>query len=640
MSHVLQRVEASFGIKRTDADSGKRPHALAHLAGHVPDDLLIAAVCEAERIGATADRVLIAQGAISDARAMDLLACELGALRADGSERFDPELDWRRALHARAARLATGDWLIAPEGAAVAALRRHVAPGGAQGRVRLATAQEFEQAVIGRFGPAVARAAAEDLPERDPRLSAKGGFSSGQIRALAALATLLGVGLFGGAVAWLTLCGLFSLAMMIAVAAKLAAAAMSGGPIAAETLLGDEQTPAASVLVPLYREANVVPQLVAALGALDYPAAKLEILFLVECDDAATLAALRAQDLPPFARVCVVPDGEPRTKPRALNVGLMLARGELLVIYDAEDRPEPDQLRKAASAFAVLPENVACLQASLAIHNAADSWLTRLFALDYAAQFDVVLRGFGALALPAPLGGTSNHFRVDALRRVGGWDAWNVTEDADLGLRLARMGYRTASLASTTWEEAPPDWRDWFPQRRRWIKGWLQTLVTHLRDPAQLLADLGPGPAAHVACLLISNALGPLVGVWFTGLVAWGWFARGVVDLQATLFEQALALGFAGLACAGVVAMLVPTTLGAARRGLWTCLPWLALRPAHWVLLSLAALAAIGELRSRPFQWAKTRHGLARPRPAAAFRASLTESAGSPARPSRAAIAD
>ena len=95
------------------------------------------------------------------------------------------------------------------------------------------------------------------------------------------------------------------------------------------------------------------------------------------------------------------------------------------------------------------------MQARLAIDNASDGWLSRHFAAEYAGQFDVFLPALAKLRLPLPLGGTSNHFRADVLRKVGGWDPFNVTEDADLGMRLARFGYRTGVIGSTTWEEAP-----------------------------------------------------------------------------------------------------------------------------------------------------------------------------------------
>ena len=296
----------------------------------------------------------------------------------------------------------------------------------------------------------------------------------------------------------------------IALRALAAVASCRGDPDA--PALPDADLPVYSVVVALHREADVAARLVAALDGLDYPRAKLDILLVLEEGDWATIAALRALDLPGRYRIILAPDGQPRTKPRALNVALPLARGDLLTIYDAEDEPEPGQLRAAAARFAVAPAQIACLQGRLAIDNFADGWLARLFALEYAALFDVLNPGLAALGLPIALGGTSNHFRTPILRRVGGWDAWNVTEDADLGLRLARCGYGVEALASATHEEAPARLAAWLGQRRRWLKGWMQTLAVHFRDPGRFVAELGAKRALAAFALMAVVVLGPLVG--------------------------------------------------------------------------------------------------------------------------------
>jgi cellulose synthase/poly-beta-1,6-N-acetylglucosamine synthase-like glycosyltransferase len=238
--------------------------------------------------------------------------------------------------------------------------------------------------------------------------------------------------------------------------------------------LRDSDLPHYSVLVPLNDEAAVVPDLCAALARLDYPAAKLEILFLVEARDRPTRLALETHLRPETQRIVTCPPGGPRTKPRALNIGLALARGDLVVIYDAEDEPAADQLRLAAAKFAMAGPGLACLQAVLTVYNDDESRLARLFRLEYAALFHVVLPGLAQMGLPIPLGGTSNHFRRDTLVAAGGWDAWNVTEDADLGLRLAALGYDVDVLASETAEAAPEVLGQWFPQRTRWFKGWIR----------------------------------------------------------------------------------------------------------------------------------------------------------------------
>ena len=242
----------------------------------------------------------------------------------------------------------------------------------------------------------------------------------------------------------------------------------------------------------MFREARVLPQLAAALKVLDYPPAKLDIKFVLEEVDAETIAAARALKLPPHFEILIVPDGAPRTKPRALNYALQFASGDYLVIYDAEDRPDPAQLRKAAAHFRKAAEVVVCLQGRLIFDNASENWLAKQFTIEYASLFGGILPMLDKARLPMPLGGTSNHFRTRTLRQLGGWDAHNVTEDADLGMRIYRAGLRAEVL-----ELAPPLRRracqpgNWLRQRTRWLKGWMQTYCVHMRQPLRLLRELG-----------------------------------------------------------------------------------------------------------------------------------------------------
>jgi cellulose synthase/poly-beta-1,6-N-acetylglucosamine synthase-like glycosyltransferase len=251
--------------------------------------------------------------------------------------------------------------------------------------------------------------------------------------------------------------------------------------------ISDDKLPIYTIICALYREASVVNNLVAAIRALDYPPEKLDVKFVVEADDRDARRALAELDLgPPFAIITAPPIGS-RTKPKALNVALPFARGSFTVAYDVEDVPEPDQLRRAFNAFMATDERLACLQASLTIDNTTDSWLARMFTASYAGQFDALLPGLAALHLPLPVGGSSNHFRTTALRQAGGWDPYNVTEDADLGICLHRLGYRSATLSSATYEEAPARFGAWLRQRTRWYKGWIQTWLVHMRRPRRLV---------------------------------------------------------------------------------------------------------------------------------------------------------
>lgn len=379
----------------------------------------------------------------------------------------------------------------------------------------------------------------------------------------------------------------------------------------AASRLPDDRLPIYTVLVPLYREAAVAGQLVTALKRLDYPPSRLEIKFIVEHDDVETGQALGRLDLPAHMSVLTAPAGAPRTKPRALNTGLMEARGELVTVFDAEDRPDPRQLRLAANVFAGLPVDVACLQARLVIDNCDDSALTRLFALEYAALFDVVNAGLTRTGLPILLGGTSNHFRSAALREIGGWDAWNVTEDADLSFRFARTGYKIRDLRSDTLEEAPASYGLWFRQRTRWMKGFLQTLVTHLRSPLVFWGEAG-GAQAFTLLSLCGGALLSVLGYPFFVLATVAHLVTAGWPQPSTLAETLLVGLWLTLFAAGLVAMLAPLIMGARRRGLTDLVGWIAFAPIYYLLVSAAAWAALIEYGRSPWRWNKTEHGLAK----------------------------
>jgi cellulose synthase/poly-beta-1,6-N-acetylglucosamine synthase-like glycosyltransferase len=374
--------------------------------------------------------------------------------------------------------------------------------------------------------------------------------------------------------------------------------------------VADRDLPTYTILAPMYREASIAAQFVAALKGIDYPAAKLDVKFVLEAEDLETAAALRKAGLEPNMEIVVAPSGAPRTKPRALNVGLPLARGKLLAIYDAEDRPEPDQLRVAAAAFARAAPRVACLQARLAIDNGHEGWLAYFFAAGYAALFDVINPGLGALGMPMPLGGTSNHFRTDLLRRVVGWDAWNVTEDADLGLRFARLGYDVGMLASTTFEDAPTDIASWLGQRARWMKGWMQTLAVFVRRPRGQVRKIGAVQSFAALGAMTSLIAGPLFGpfymVRFVHDLFWGDLLAPTTATRLAFAALNLSVGIYGLA-----ALIAPLILGMKRRGLKAS-PFLLLGPLYLLLLSAASWRALWEWTRRPFVWTKTEH-VARP---------------------------
>jgi len=372
----------------------------------------------------------------------------------------------------------------------------------------------------------------------------------------------------------------------------------------------DSALPTYSVLVPLYREAAVVTPLVQALQALDYPRDKLDILLIVEEDDRETEAALVRQPLPREMRLIRVPNFGPRTKPKALSFALAFARGTLVTVFDAEDQPEPDHLKRAAARLLAEPKDVACVQARLNYFNARENWLTRLFAVDYCLWFDLLLPGLERLGAPVLLGGTSNHFRREILEAVGGWDPYNVTEDADLGFRIARKGFRVRTISATTFEEAPLRLSSWLKQRTRWLKGYMQTWFVHMRAPRRLWRETGAIGFAACQLFLLGTILAGLLNpvLWLLFVM---WLRTGEGLLSARAGSLVLALAPLSLVIGNAVIVYL-SLLAPLKRGWLDLVPWALLVPVYWLLVSLAAWLALLELVAAPFYWAKTRHGLTR----------------------------
>jgi cellulose synthase/poly-beta-1,6-N-acetylglucosamine synthase-like glycosyltransferase len=369
----------------------------------------------------------------------------------------------------------------------------------------------------------------------------------------------------------------------------------------------DAKLPIYTVLVPAYREPEVIGRLVESLRSLEYPIHKLDIKLLLEQDDPETLEAALAARPGPHLEIIRVPPVGPRTKPKACEVGLARARGQYVTIYDAEDQPEPLQLRRAIVAFR-RHKDIACFQAILAYRNAGQNLITRWFTAEYAMWFRQFLPGLHRLGAPLPLGGTSNHFRRKVLRTVGGWDPYNVTEDADLGIRLARAGHRTAVLQSTTWEEANSDFVNWVKQRSRWYKGYLQTWLIHLRDPRRLWRELGPRGFIGFNLFVGGTPLVAILNPFFWALTAI-WFLAHPPLVEA-LFPSWLY--YAGLAClvAGNAVFLYGSLVSARATGRPDVVLAALLAPVYWVMMSIAAVKAVVQLVHAPSFWEKTTHGL------------------------------
>ncbi len=333
---------------------------------------------------------------------------------------------------------------------------------------------------------------------------------------------------------------------------------------------------------------------------------------MVEADDPDTRYAIARLRLgAPFEEI-VAPLAGPRTKPKALAAALPFAHGSFLVVYDAEDEPDSDQLRNALAAFRGAPPSLACMQARLTIDNASDNWITRHYAAEYAALFDVFLPSLARMRLPIPLGGTSNHFRTEALRRVGGWDPFNVTEDTDIGIRLVRFGYRIGTIDSTTYEEAPAKFMPWLRQRTRWFKGWVQTFLVHMRAPRRLLRELGLRGFLAFQLLVGGTVLAALVHPFFLGLLLYDALS-GVFPVPDEMTPEGLRRGLAlTVLAAGYTGSVLLGLIGLKRRRMLRLALVLVTIPLYWLLLSLAAWRALFQFMLAPYKWEKTEHGLAR----------------------------
>lgn len=486
---------------------------------------------------------------------------------------------------------------------------------GGTGNIAIVPPQRIRRAIYHYYGASFAAAAIEGLLRRRPEQSARMKVPRWELISIVGTFLCLATGL---ALAPLLTIRTISIALALLfipivgfrVAALRDVLSRKQKEVPRTPRLSDAELPIYTILVPLFREAKVLRPLVESLRRLDYPAAKLDIKLILEEVDSETIEAAEAYDLPGNFEVVVVPELQPRTKPKALNYALPLARGDYLVIFDAEDRPERDQLRKALAAFGEGPPNLACVQARLNLYNASETWFTKQFTIEYCALFDGLLPMLARHDLPIPLGGTSNHFRVSALKWLMAWDPYNVTEDADLGMRLARSGYRCGVLNSTTFEEAPLSFMSWLRQRTRWLKGFVQTYLVHLHSPLKLWRELGPRGFLAFQVTIGGTLLSALVHPWFYGLLVFD-LARGTFLARP---ESMLSLPFWVLAVGnliiGYAAAMGLGFLTVRRRGLKVLLRQVALMPFYWLLVSVAAYRAIWQFVTARFTWEKTEHGL------------------------------
>lgn len=374
--------------------------------------------------------------------------------------------------------------------------------------------------------------------------------------------------------------------------------------------IDERKLPVYSVLCPLYKEGRVLPDFVKSIEELDWPKKKLDVLILLEVDDKETREAAQKLKLPSYIRVIVVPDSQPRTKPKACNYGLSMARGEYLVVYDAEDKPDPLQLKKAYLGFKKLGKKVFCLQSKLNYYNPSHNLLTRLFTAEYSLWFDVVLPGLQSIEASIPLGGTSNHFRTQELVRIHAWDPFNVTEDCDLGVRIFKSGGKTAIIDSTTYEEANSSVGNWIRQRSRWIKGYIQTYLVHMRSPIHFVRT--HGIHALIFQLIIGMRMSFMLINPFLWAMTIAYFAfRSTAGAAIeTLYPAPVFYMAAAALVTGNFMYIYNYMIGCAKRGHWGLIKFIFVIPVYWVLASVAAFKAISQLIFKPHFWEKTNHGL------------------------------
>jgi len=416
--------------------------------------------------------------------------------------------------------------------------------------------------------------------------------------------------------------------------------------------LKNDELPVYTILLPLYREEAIVKKLIDNLERLDYPSDKLDIKLLLEEDDALTRSVLEKEDLPEHYEIIVVPHNEPKTKPRACNYGLAAAKGEFCVIFDAEDHPEPDQLRKVVKAFRQNDEKLACIQAKLNYYNHDQNLLTKLFTIEYSTTFDLFLPGLQRMKVPVPLGGTSNHFRTNVLREIGGWDPFNVTEDCDLGVKIYKSGHVTSMINSTTWEEANSHVWNWVRQRSRWVKGFIQTHFVHTANPIVTFKHLGLWgyfgfyqSVGASSLMLLLNPFFWAAGLLYIYLFVYGLLAGApagelLIGPHSPVFNELIAVPeLGGLSVwpmmyigAGqsafysrlsILFFVISVILLAAnflfvlthyiachRRGFKGLAKYSLLMPFYWILISFGGWKGFIQLFYKPYYWEKTVHGI------------------------------
>ena len=588
-------------------------------SGAISSAQLMAALDRQRRESAPLGEILVARGEVDPDQVQAALARQRGLMLADFAT-IPPEpalsrpLPWRDWLRLRVLpwRRMGGATLVAtshPE--RFERMRPDLEAALGPVVPVLASDARIMDRIAARWGPDLARAATQRAPAAmSCRSWGMGGHRLTQGALPLALLALLAAP--QTTLALLTLLAVLALTLFAALRLTAFTAQLLGQPhLTAPPPARDAlpaELPHVSVMVPLFREREIAGHLVERLKRLSYPRARLDVMLVLEARDDLTREVLAETELPPWMRVIEVPpSGGITTKPRAMNYALDFCRGEIIGVWDAEDAPVPDQIETVVARFASAPPDVVCLQGILDYYNPRANWLARCFTIEYAAWFRVLLPGIARLGLVVPLGGTTLFFRRHKLEELGGWDAHNVTEDADLGVRLCRAGYRTELIDTVTFEEANCRPVAWVKQRSRWLKGFMVTYLVHMRRPARLWRELGPARFLGLQAFFLGTCgqflLAPMLwSLWALSLGA-GHPVLDLVPRGAALAATGLFVGLALLDMA-----IHATAVSAPQRRF--LLPWIVTMPLYFPLGTLAAYKALWELVRRPFYWDKTAHGL------------------------------
>jgi cellulose synthase/poly-beta-1,6-N-acetylglucosamine synthase-like glycosyltransferase len=468
------------------------------------------------------------------------------------------------------------------------------------------------------LGEKYVKSAVFDLLKRDPKSSASTTFTNPQLISLFVLIAIVAVGLvlnFKNTSIIINV--IISFIFLIAICFKLFLALVGSrfelhqavSKVDVRNIVDDE-LPVYTIFLPVYKEDKLIKKLIWNLQSIDYPREKLDIKLLIEEDDDKTLQAVRDLDFPGVFEVVVVPFHMPKTKPKACNYGLHFSRGEYLTIYDAEDIPDSDQLKKVIALFGKLPSNYICVQSALNYFNRNENFLTRMFTLEYSYWFDYMLPGLDTLDIPIPLGGTSNHFKMDALIELGAWDPFNVTEDADLGVRAYAKGYKIAIINSTTYEEANNEPINWIRQRSRWIKGYMQTYLVHMRNPVALWKKIGwrgfLGFNFFIGATSATFLVYPLLLTIFISYLIFDFSTMRTLFPDWVLFISIFNL------MVGNILMIYINMMAVFKRRYFELILFAIANPIYWLMHSAAAYMGLYQLIVKPFYWEKTNHGLSK----------------------------